>query len=143
MVAVEQYGYCLSSIPPDKQTAEICIAAIRASKGGAVPYVHPSQLTREVREIADEFGTTNYSSDFISFGTLSQIEITEVIKRFPSRLRYLPLEKRTHKLCLEAVRREWPCLEYVPKTLQTSEICLAAIRQKNSAAVLLLHPDLG
>jgi len=147
MDVAKSNGYCLKYIPPDKQTPEVCIAAIKSSVGGAVPYIHPSQLTAEVKQVADQFGNGLYPLDYVCFDNSTNAEILECLQHKPKLLRFLPYEKRTRELCFIAVSNDPTVIEYVPLNCLTSEICLLVIRQNPSAFWCyhpdFLHPDLG
>jgi hypothetical protein len=71
--------------------------------------------------------------------TYSEEEWLALVGYEGNRLRYVPEESKTYKLCLAAVKHTGPTITYVPRDHMTPELCLAAVQQ--SGIVLRSIPN--
>ena len=55
------------------------------------------------------------------------------MKQYSWTLPYVPVEKRTEEICLEAVKENGKVICHVPEEKRTEKICLAAVKSYDYA----------
>lgn len=120
----------LESIPEEKRTQAICLAAVKQNdltlqfvpKIERTEAIYLAALTQNGWRLVD----------------IPEIERTQAICLVAVTqnglvLRYVPEIEKTEAICLAAVTQNGEALEHVPKTKKTRAICVAAVKQNRVA----------
>ncbi|MDR2583586.1 MAG: DUF4116 domain-containing protein [Fibromonadaceae bacterium] len=112
---VVQYGIMLKYVPEELKTEEVCLEAVRNSKG------------------YNSVGITDNAIVFVPEALRTAQLCFEAVKNNGEALEYVPEKLRTAELCLEAVMNNGKALKYVPEEFKTAKLYLEAVKSNGRA----------
>lgn len=135
----QTYAMCLASVKANwhqlefvrttHQTEELCLAAIKQSKGAAIKYVH-----KQTQKICLEAVRQNGLA--LRYVAKPNPEIClAAVREDGYAIAYIT--DRTPEICLAAVNRHGMALEYIPKKEQTLAMAIAALKKAPASRIFL------
>lgn len=130
LAAVEQNGWALQFVPEDKRTSKICIEAVKQNDL-ALQLILPDKRTPAICLAAVQ--QNGRAIKLVPDDKLTIDICQAAVESDGNMLRYVPHDMCTPGVCLAAIRQNGKALMYVPKDKRTDEFYLVAVSQNGKA----------
>jgi hypothetical protein len=131
-LAVQQNGYLLEYVPPEKRSDEMCKLAVQQN-GHAFEYVPLEKRSDEIYKLAVQ--ENGYALQYFPLEKCSD-EINKLaVQQNGHALQHVPLEKRSDEICQLAMQQNGDAIAWFPLEKRCDFMCKLSLSQSGSCLV--------